>query len=497
MTIAPDSGVMLQGFHLYTSHEGNHWRCLQQSVSELVSAGFSAVWLPPAFKGAGGDRDLGYGVYDFYDLGEFDQKGTVRTKYGTRSEYLATIESFRAAGIQVYVDIVIDHLIGGDFKEHVRARAYSNADRNFLEGDMYDANVQTHFAYEARKGKYSAFQWHWHHFNATDYNLDHAEDKATILVFEGKSFNQSVSLEKGNFDYLMGCNIDFTNDETKTEIKNWGEWYLETTKADGVRIDAAKHVSYSFMSDFINCLNENRTVPLFVMAEYWEPQIESLNAYIDNSGGNVRVFDSPLHYNFSNASKTGSEYDISTIFHGTLIEQKPMLAVTFVDNHDTQPLGTLESDIEPWFKPLAYTLILLRREGYPCVFYPDFYGAEYAGSGRDGSNCTIIMPSFRILLTQLMYARGNHCFGEQRDYFDHPNTIGWTFSGNGDNPRAMGVLLSNSSDGYKKMAISRANRRFVDLTGNISEVVVSDSEGNATFTCKGKSVSIWIEEYSE
>ncbi len=177
-----------------------------------------------------------------------------------------------------------------------------------------------------------------------------------------------------------------------------------------------------------------------------------------------------------------------------MVEQNPILAVTFVDNHDTQPLGALESDVEPWFKPLAYTLILLRREGYPCVFYPDFYGAEYEGSGRDGSLCKIMMPSFRTLLTQLIYARNNYCFGEQRDYFDHPNTIGWTYNGNGDNPRAMGVLLSNSSDGYKTMEVGRSTRRFIDLTGNISEVVVSDSEGKATFKCKGRSVSIWIEE---
>jgi alpha-amylase len=97
---------MLQAFHLYTSHEGNHWCSLQQRVSELLEAGFTAVWLPPAFKGAGGERDLGYGVYDFYDLGEFNQKGSTRTKYGTRSDYISTIESFRAIGIQVYVDIL-------------------------------------------------------------------------------------------------------------------------------------------------------------------------------------------------------------------------------------------------------------------------------------------------------------------------------------------------------------------------------------------------------
>ncbi len=41
--------------------------------------------MPPAFKGTPND---GYEVYDLFDLGEFDQKGTVRTKYGLKEEYL-------------------------------------------------------------------------------------------------------------------------------------------------------------------------------------------------------------------------------------------------------------------------------------------------------------------------------------------------------------------------------------------------------------------------
>ena len=47
-----------------------------------------------------------------------------------------------------------------------------------------------------------------------------------------------------------------------------------------------------------------------------------------------------------------------------------------MDNHDTQPCQSLESWVEPWFKPLAYALILLRRDGYPCVFQGDYHPAD-------------------------------------------------------------------------------------------------------------------------
>jgi alpha-amylase len=63
-----------------------------------------------------------------------------------------------------------------------------------------------------------------------------------------------------------------------------------------------------------------------------------------------------------------------------------MHSVTLVDNHDTQPLQDLEAPVEPWFKPIAYALILLREEGYPCVFYPDLYGAHYIDKDAAGND---------------------------------------------------------------------------------------------------------------
>ena len=51
--------------------------------------------------------------------------------------------------------------------------------------------------------------------------------------------------------------------------------------------------------------------------------------------------------------------------------------MTLVENHDTQPMQALESPVADWFKPLAYSIILMRAEGYP-IFYPDYYGANYS-----------------------------------------------------------------------------------------------------------------------
>jgi alpha-amylase len=67
-------GVMMQAF--YWDCPQIWWAHLQSKVPELASAGFTALWLPPANK-ATNNISMGYDPYDFFDLGEFDQKGSV------------------------------------------------------------------------------------------------------------------------------------------------------------------------------------------------------------------------------------------------------------------------------------------------------------------------------------------------------------------------------------------------------------------------------------
>ena len=85
----------------------------------------------------------------------------------------------------------------------------------------------------------------------------------------------------------------------------------------------------------------------------------------------------PLHYNFYNASNSNGQYDMRRILDNTLVKEYPKLAVTFVDNHDTQPGQALYSWVQDWFKPLAYALILLRKVGYLSILYGDFCGISH------------------------------------------------------------------------------------------------------------------------
>ena len=65
--------LLLQAFAWDMAPDSSHWRLLARNAEFLAACGVSSIWLPPAYKGHAGVKDVGYGVYDMYDLGEFDQ----------------------------------------------------------------------------------------------------------------------------------------------------------------------------------------------------------------------------------------------------------------------------------------------------------------------------------------------------------------------------------------------------------------------------------------
>lgn len=487
--MADFNGTMMQYFHWYLPNDGTHWNQIKDRAKELADAGFTALWLPPAYKGQGGGYDVGYGVYDLFDLGEFDQKNSVRTKYGTRAQFLAAVKAVQAAGIQVYADTVLNHKDGGDATEKTKATPFYRDDRTRPNGDFQEVEIYTHFKFPGRKGKYSKMEWHWWHFDAVNYNNYKPYDQSSVYLLEGKSFDNFVSLEKGNYAFLLGCDLDFENPDVREELLRWGEWFLDTTGVDGFRIDAIKHISSWFFVQWLDELRKYTGRPLFTVGEYWSNEIQTLHWYIAATAGRMSVFDVPLHYNFHYASKAGGNYDMRRILDGTLMQQQPSLAVTFVENHDSQPLQALESVVEPWFKPLAYAIILLRQEGYPCVFYADYYGAHYWDKGYE-----IWMDSHRWLIDKFLDARKNYAYGPQYNYIDHWNTIGWTRLGDEKHPKAMAVLMSDGPSGSKWMEVGKPNATFYDLTEHVKEPVRTNEYGWGEFRCNGGSVSVWIQK---
>ncbi|MFM7464014.1 MAG: alpha-amylase family glycosyl hydrolase [Cyanobium sp.] len=241
------NGTMMQWFHWYSEADGQHWRRLKAEAPALAKAGITGLWLPPATKG-GSPWDVGYGIYDLFDLGEFDQKGSVATKYGTRSEFLEAVAACKAVGIQVYADAVFNHKMWADGKEDYLATPYDPGNRNRALESEQPIRSWTSFTFEPRGGKYSSMTWNWTHFDAVDSNERRPEFRA-IWKTQGASFESNVDLEQGNYDYLMGCDLNINHPEVQGELKHWGRWMLDDAGVDGFRLDAIKHISSDFFLD--------------------------------------------------------------------------------------------------------------------------------------------------------------------------------------------------------------------------------------------------------
>ena len=485
-------GVMMQYFHWYLAADGALWRHVAADADSLAEAGFTALWLPPATKGTS-SNDVGYGIYDLYDLGEFKrtENDPVRTKYGTRDEYLAAVKAAQEAGLQVYADVVLNHKAGADAKEKVTAVRVARDDRNREIGADVEIEAWTRFTYPGRNGAHSDFTWRWFHFDGVDWADDLRESSIFKFRGEGKAWDWQVDTENGNYDYLMFADVDLDHPEVVAELERWGEWYLAETGVDGFRLDAVKHIQYGFFPAWLDHLRSVSRRELFTVAEYWSYDVGKLKEYLEATGGKLSLFDAPLHLNFHQASSSNGQFDMARLLDNTLMRERPELAVTLVDNHDTQPCQALASPVMDWFKPQAYATILLRREGYPNVFYADYYGAEYA-------DCAPVrLTSHRAVIDLLMDARRSYARGPQLDYFDHQDIVGWTRHGDADHPEALAVLITDGPGGKKWMDTGRPATDFHDITGGFLEPVKTNSFGWGEFPVAGGSLSVWVGERPE
>lgn len=107
---------------------------------------------------------------------------------------------------------------------------------------------------------------------------------------------------------------------------------------------------------------------------------------------------------------------------------------------------TMETPIKPTFMALAYALILLRQDGYPCVFYGDLYGLCEPHPSP---------PTCWGKLPDLVLARKLYAYGTQNDYFERKDCIGWVRNGLSEDLRKSGLAVVMS---WQRELVARPSR---------------------------------------
>ena len=381
--------TMMQYFEWYLPNNCSLWKNIIKTAPQLKKMGITSVWLPPCFKSAGGIDDTGYGVYDLYDLGEFNQKGNIRTKYGTKDEYIAAIRSLQVENIKVLADIVLNHRMGADEKQDIIAYKIDPDDRTKTLGDYRTISAWTKYNFEGRNNTYSDFKLDWSHFTAIDYD-DIAKENG-IFRFYGKHFSNEVDKERGNYDYLMGCDVDFNNIDVVDDLNQWGKWFLSQTNVDGFRLDAAKYLyAQGEYNTDLNLLQENLDFwkeitdgwrdakdDLYIVAEVWSG-FSSVAPYYSN-------FDANFNFDLADAivSVVRRERDLSgfglmknlTRMHESFEKyagDRGYSDAIFLTNHDQdRVMSVLNNDMD--LMKLAADIYLM-LPGNPYIYYGEEIG---------------------------------------------------------------------------------------------------------------------------
>jgi hypothetical protein len=243
------------------------WEELAHKMPEIAEAGYSALWLPPPTKGSGA-LSVGYDLWDPFDIGGKDQRGTVRTRYGTEAELLRLIETAHRFGIRVYVDNIMNHRafdVPG-FDEHTPI-------------DIYPGTVPEDFHLRVtEEGFYRKWDnianwgdtWQIQYRNFSDLIdiaqespdngnfgtsegdhvpkikfVRHPNNPELYCFYPGESGAEYVGFGSSQITTALltnSANAWLYEEDVNSYLIRAARWLVDYSKIDGLRLDAVKHV---------------------------------------------------------------------------------------------------------------------------------------------------------------------------------------------------------------------------------------------------------------
>lgn len=196
-TVSAQNDVMMQVFNFNVpvdeaNHNGSWWDNLANKSQDLKEAGFTGIWTPPPSKALTGIEDTGYSIFDHFDLGNYNQRGTVETRYGSRAELENMVAAMHARGIEVFADTILHHI---------------TSDYHSLEPNPV---VKAYIAGEANNGAHTAYPT-----NQVVWRLPNAA--AGSYFFQVKGYNLPCSANSSERAYEIYATWTSSNPDNPLE----------------------------------------------------------------------------------------------------------------------------------------------------------------------------------------------------------------------------------------------------------------------------------------
>ncbi|MGA9590597.1 MAG: alpha-amylase [Salegentibacter sp.] len=421
------SGVMMQAFYWDVEPRFEWWTTLTDQMPDWADAGFDRIWLPVASKGASGGYSMGYDVSDYFDFGNYDQHGTVKTRFGSRQELETLISTAHDNDIEVIADIVINHNNGGG-KEYNPYR-----------------DKETYTLFDEQHGNASGM-----------FNRNYED-----------FYPNSVDNYDDGSDFYPEQNLDHHRDH----VQDWlwkkdssvAKYYKNVMHFDGWRFDYVKGYEPWVIKDWMDAVGG------FAVGENWDGNPTVLEDWVQASG--IAAFDFSAFYKLDEAMDR--HHDLSLLERDMLWKTYPDKAVTFVANHDTEKDSNEDNNISAENKLKAYAYILT-HPGYPTIFYLDYEN-----------------PDYQDQIKQLVKIHNSLAVGDAEILYADDDEYVMKRGGSGDNPGLILYIYTGNNTKRRSISTNWNSVTLHDYSGNTTYSPTADESGMVTIEAPANGYSIW------
>jgi alpha-amylase len=323
---------------------------LAELAPRLAAMGIDGIWTPPPCKDTNAQNNMGYTPYDYYDIGQKDQRGATGTRFGNMDSFLRLVAVAHANGLEVYPDIVLDHCAGGD----------PDSSSPFQSGTQQFTSFHPNGYAGPSSGRWPR-NWLDFHFNP-----QHWHPKGDWTPSATNSFG-------ADFCYQGRCSDPGTADSNcaaRSNARAWFTWFVRQTGVDGFRFDDVDGYPPEVVEDVLHNAIGNG-LEYFAVGEYVTGSQATVDDWASTTLNRCGTFDYPLRYALANMVLSGGYFDVGNL--PSQQQQNRFKTVPFVSNHDTADnrIGP-QLDPDNLRVPLAYA-VAMTVDGSPQLYYEDLF----------------------------------------------------------------------------------------------------------------------------
>jgi alpha-amylase len=332
-----------------TQRCGGNIRGVVQQLTYIKELGCNSILLNPFLKN-NPESYHGYAIEDFT---------TPDPDWGTTEEVVELVEKAHQLGLKVYFDVVLNHT-GNNW-------SYKSKQPNYDNGKYYSFDYWRYSGYPQP---------------VSLRNINLYSRKGAIIHWD-----DTVEMKDGDIFELKDLNTNISTIEGKKTLSILLEIYsywIEKTKCDGFRIDAAKHVHSEWLNQWIQAIKEYAHKcgmnDFFVFGEYIDSDYKWTSEYKMDG-----AFDFPLYFFWRSIQEKSKKVKFE-------YPRPSFKWIRFLDNHDQvgmEPKARLTALWSPEHIKLLWALLLL-SPGIPCIYY----GTEQLASGKGEHDGWIREPMF-------------------------------------------------------------------------------------------------------